>query len=73
MLTSGSSAEGRRGSSTGRGLEGAGGDGVGGGGDCRVEGPVWGAWGLGTGIEVRGGDCRLVTGFSGQLSQGARL
>ena len=42
MLTLGSLSEGIRGGSTGRGLEGAGGDGVGGGGDWWVEGPGWG-------------------------------
>ena len=68
MLTSGSSAEGRRGSSTGRGLEG--GDGVGGGGDCRVEGPGWGECWLGAGKEVRGGDRHLVTlGFLGSSAE----
>ena len=52
-------SEGTRGGSTGRGLEGAGGDeGVGGGGDCRVEGPGWGECWPETGKEVRGDDRR---------------
>ena len=59
MLTSGSLSEGTRGGSTGRGLEGDGGDeGVGGGGECRVEGPGRGECWPGTGKEVRGDDRR---------------